>query len=155
LLNIQVLSIGRDKANWIRTGCDHYCKLLSRYARVELKPLPSAKISASLSPAEVKRAEAELLRKQTMGYTVALHDKGEEFESSGFADFLERLQIRSGGKVTFVIGGAFGLDESLLASADQTVSLSRLTLPHELARLILLEQLYRGFSILANTDYHK
>ena len=77
------------------------------------------------------------------------------FDSVGLADYLERLHTTSRGAVTFVIGGAYGLSDSIIQASDLVLSLSRLTFSHRLARLVLLEQLYRAFTIIHNTGYHK
>lgn len=156
MLKIQILSIGKDKDRWISEGCDHYLKLLSRYAKAEIKLLPSVKTSSALSASEVKSKEADrLLPAIGSSFVVALHDRGKTFDSMAFARQLEQLQMVSAGKLTFVVGGAFGLHERVLKKAKLQLSLSALTLSHQLARLTLLEQLYRGFSILHGTSYHK
>lgn len=156
MLKIQVVSIGKNKDRWLSEGCDHYLKLLSRYAKVELKLLPALKDTASLSPAEVKFKEAErLLPAIGSSFLVALHNRGKAIDSVAFARQLEQLQLVSGGKLSFVVGGAFGLHDRVLKKAKMQLSLSPLTFSHQLARLALLEQLYRGFSILRGTAYHK
>lgn len=156
MLRITLLQIGKDKDRWVTDSCDHFLKLLSRFAKVEIKLLPDVKNTAALPSDDLKKAQGELILNQTEGITtVALTDSGKAYDSPQFARFLERLQTTSGGKVTFVIGGAYGLSEAVLQRADHTLSLSPLTFSHQLVRPILLEQLYRGFSILAGTDYHK
>jgi 23S rRNA (pseudouridine1915-N3)-methyltransferase len=156
LLNIRIISIGKDKERWITDGCEHYRKLLSRYARVELDLLPSLKASGSLSPDEVKAKEAEKLERAAgSGFLAALDDRGQAFDSISFARRLERLEAESRGSVTLLIGGAFGLDQRILKRCDWIWSLSALTFSHQLTRLIVLEQLYRGYSILHGTAYHK
>jgi 23S rRNA (pseudouridine1915-N3)-methyltransferase len=155
MLKIEVVSIGRDKAAWIREGCNQYLKLLSGYAKVSLDLIPAPRLSPALSVDEVRAAEGVLLRKRLDGYTIALHEQAPQYTSEKFARLLERLQTASGGKITMLIGGAHGLDRNLLKEVDSQLSLSALTFPHELTRVILLEQLYRAFSILHNTRYHK
>ncbi len=156
LLKVKVVTIGKDKDRWITEGCDHYLKLLSRYARVELKLLPSLKAASSLSPNEIKAREAARLEPELgAGYLVALHDRGQPFDSQRFARRLEKLQAESGGTAVFVIGGAFGLHDSILKRSRLQLSLSALTFSHQMTRLILLEQLYRGYSIIHGTAYHK
>jgi 23S rRNA (pseudouridine1915-N3)-methyltransferase len=123
---------------------------------VEIRLLPSIKAGSSLPPAEIKAREAERLESELgNGYLVALHDRGEKFDSPAFARRLEKLQTQSSGTIVFVIGGAFGLDSKLLERAQLRLSLSALTFSHQMVRLILLEQLYRAFSILHGTAYHK
>ena len=156
MLNIRVISIGKDKEPWITDGCNHYLKLLSRYARVELLLLPSLKSASSLSGADIKATEAEKLGKAVgTDYLVALHDRGQTFDSPALARRLQKIETDARGTVSFVIGGAFGLDERLLERADLILSLSPLTFSHQLTRLILLEQLFRAYSILHGTAYHK
>jgi len=156
LLNIRVVSIGKDKDQWITDGCEHYRKLLSRFARVEIELLPSLKASRSLSPSEIKAKEAEKLERAAgSGFLVALDGRGETLDSVSFAGRLERLETDSRGALTLIIGGAFGLKQRILEQADLIWSLSTLTYPHQLVRLIVLEQLYRAYSILHGTAYHK
>ncbi len=156
MFRIRVLAIGEDKDPWVTLGIQHYSKLLSKYAALEVLPLPSPKTSSSLSPEEVKRQEASLLKEKFgKGITVALVDTGKTYDSLGFAKLIERWQSTSGGAITFLIGGPFGLDSQLVKTVNATLSLSPLTFSHQLVRLVLLEQLYRGFTILHNTGYHK
>ena len=156
MLRIRLLSLGRDRDRWVGEGCAHYLKLLSRFAKVESQIIPALKGGGSLSPAQHKAREAERIEK-TLGsdYLVALHNRGRKYDSPAFARWLEKLPADSGGRLTLLIGGAFGLDERILERADQVLSLSDLTFSHQLTRLVILEQLYRGFSILAGTAYHK
>ncbi len=156
MLNIRIISIGKDKDPWISDGCEHYRKLLSRYARIESLLLPSLKNSGSLSPDETKAAEGERLEKAIgPGYLVALHERGQILDSQAAAKRLQKTEVEARGPVSFVIGGAFGLDPKILKRADWLWSLSPLTFSHQLTRLILLEQLYRAYSILHGTSYHK
>jgi 23S rRNA (pseudouridine1915-N3)-methyltransferase len=156
MLKIRVVAIGKDKDRWVTDGVAHYTKLLARYCQLTSLAVPSPKQSKSLSPDETRRLEAERLRPHLkQGTTIALTDRGKQFDSPAFAKLLSRLQTTSGGSVTILIGGPYGLDTSILENADYRLYLSPLTFSHQLVRLVLLEQLYRGFSILNNTDYHK
>lgn len=156
MLKIRILAIGEDKDRWVTDGSTHYLTLLSKYVSIETRALPSPKTSPSLSPDEIKKQEAAILQKELgRGLTVALSDRGRQVDSVAFAKLLEQWQVKSGGSVTFLIGGPHGLYDSILDRADAVLSLSPLTFSHQLVRLVLLEQLYRGFSILAGTAYHK
>lgn len=156
MLKIKILQIGKDKDAWVSGACDHYLKLLRRYAKVELIVVPDARNASALPPTELKQAQGKLmLAKIDRLCTIALSDRGQQFDSLGFARFLEKLQITSGGTVAFLIGGAHGLSQTLLDRADHILSLSPLTFSHQVVRPVLLEQLYRGFSITAGTEYHK
>jgi 23S rRNA (pseudouridine1915-N3)-methyltransferase len=155
VFRITVVAIGKDKDPWVSDGIAHYTTLLSRWAAVEIVT-PNARTSPSLSPAEIKRAEAAALRRYVeSGVTIALSDSGRPYDSPAFASFLQQLQTTSGGRVVFLIGGPYGLDDSILSAATFVVSLSPLTFSHQIVRLILMEQLYRGLSIQHGTDYHK
>lgn len=131
-----VLSVGRLRPPYA-DDVAHYAKLLSRYTRLELVEL---------------RDDAKLAERVPQGPFVSLlHTDGETFSSEGFARFLEQRR-QSGRDLCFVLGGAYGLAQ--LAAAEHTFSLGPMTLPHQLARVVLLEQLYRGHKIIAGEPYH-
>ncbi len=156
MIKIKIICIGKDKDRWVSESCEHFVKLLSRYADLSLKIIPAYKISSSLTSAEIKKKEAELISKQFgKGHTIALVDTGEKYNSHSLARLIEKQIAISGGTMTFIIGGAYGLDNSILNQVDFKLSLSPLTFSHQLARVVLLEQLFRAFSIINNSDYHK
>ncbi|MEW6413512.1 MAG: 23S rRNA (pseudouridine(1915)-N(3))-methyltransferase RlmH [Candidatus Zixiibacteriota bacterium] len=156
MVKIKIIAIGKDKDTWVSDGCAHFVKLLGRWAKVEFVVVPSLKNTASLSPTLIKQKEAErLLPAITTGHVVALCDSGRKMDTSAFSKWLEGTASKSGGTITFIIGGAYGLDDRVLDKADEVLSLSSLTFSHQLVRLVLLEQLYRALSILQGTDYHK
>lgn len=156
MLKLRIVAIGKDKQSWVSDGISHYTKLLSKYAELDIRTIADTKTSASQSPPEIKAGQAAQFEKHlSKGLVVALSDRGKEYDSTTFAKLLERARITSGGTITFLIGGPYGLDDLLIKKADHIVSLSRLTFSHQVVRLVLLEQLYRAFSILAGTDYHK
>ncbi len=153
---IEIVALGKDKDAWVTGGCGHYLKLLSRYAETKLIYAPTIKQVASLTPREIMAREAELLRRHLgKGTVVALSEKGKHMNSLSLARFIEKLQIAGSGKINFVIGGSHGLDAGLIRQADTVISLSEMTFSHQLVRVILLEQLYRAFSILNGGSYHK
>jgi 23S rRNA (pseudouridine1915-N3)-methyltransferase len=155
VIKFRIIAVGKNKDQWVADGIAHFEKLLSRWARLDWTVIPSVR-SKNLSPAEVKRVEAERLTKHlARGLTVALTDKGQAHDSLALARKLEQWQTRSGGTIQFVIGGPYGLDSAILNQADIQLSLSPLTLSHQIVRLVLAEQLYRAFSILQGTGYHK
>jgi len=135
---------------------EHYLKMLKKHARVDIEVLPEPKLSSALSPDEIKlRQAARFERAFGKGAVVALSDRGRSLDTPGFARWLERALAAAGGPLTFLIGGAYGLDDSLIKRADEQISLSPLTFSHQLVRLVLLEQLYRAFSLLSGGPYHK
>jgi len=156
LLKIRIVALGKDKENWVTGGVEHYLTLLSKFARVSIDIVPAPKTSPSLSPTQIRREESALLaRKRSGGYCIALSETGKRYDSLAFSKLIDKLQITSGGKIEFLIGGPYGMDDQLLSDTDAVLSLSDLTFPHQLVRLILLEQIYRAFTILNNTSYHK
>ena len=156
MLKVRIIALGKNKGDWVEGGCRHFQKLLSRYAKTELLELPAVRASSGLSPKEILKKEAVAIDKHLgTGMVVVLSDRGRTFDSRGLARKLEQWQATCGGTIQFVIGSAWGLDESVPERADVVLSLSEMTLSHQLVRLVLLEQLYRAFSILHNTDYHK
>jgi len=153
---IKIIALGRDKDQWVSDGCAHYTKLLSRWVRIDWRIINNAKIPSSLSPAEIMKAEAELITNELPSRgLIALTDSGRQFDSIAFSNELQKWQTNYGAELTFLIGGAYGIDPNLLNRADIRLSLSQLTYSHQLVRLVLTEQLYRSFSILNGTDYHK
>ncbi|UCC43305.1 MAG: 23S rRNA (pseudouridine(1915)-N(3))-methyltransferase RlmH [Candidatus Zixiibacteriota bacterium] len=156
MLRIRLVCAARDREAWVKEGTAHYTRLLSRYAEVKVDFVSPPKHPPSASPSRIRAAEADLLQKSLgTDFRVALSDAGTPFESHDFAHWIDRLHTISKGRVDFVIGGPYGLDRKLTDSADFVLSLSPLTVSHQLARIVLLEQLFRAFSILHHTDYHK
>jgi 23S rRNA (pseudouridine1915-N3)-methyltransferase len=151
-----VLAIGKDKDPWVTEGCRHYGKLLSKHAKVAVTALPALKGVSALSPVEIMDREATVFER-ALGdeYLAALTHRGMSYDTASFARLLERLQTESRGAITFLIGGPYGLHERLMQRANLRVSLSPLTFSHQLVRLVLLEQLFRGFDILGGGSYHK
>lgn len=156
MLTIRIVAVGKDKDEWVSQGCTHFEKLLSRWARVDWQIVKPGAISSSLSPEQIMANEAEALVRVLKGATfVALTDQGKRYDSQGFSQQLQKWLVTCGGEIVFVVGGAYGLAPEILTVAQAQLSLSPLTFSHQLVRLVLLEQLYRGFSILHNTGYHK
>ncbi len=155
MLKIRIISPGKDKEPWITQGCEHYRTLLSRSVDIEFVYL-AVKSSASLPPEEVKAREYDqFARHLGKGPVVALDMRGKAMDSRAFARFIDRYQTTSKGQISFLLGGAYGLDDRLVKGADAVISLSQLTFSHQLVRLIFMEQLYRAFSILGGSPYHK
>ena len=156
MVKIKIISVGKDKESWISKGIAHYEKLISKYAQIELVTIPNIKKSSALDSKTLKAIEAELLRTEIDNKPyIALVDSGKEYDSLKFSQMLEEYGRSLNSRVCFIIGGAYGLENQIIQNAAYTLSLSKLTFSHQLVRLILLEQIYRGYSILHNTDYHK
>lgn len=156
MFRINIIALGKNKENWVAEAVDHYLKLLKRYASVSFVCIPDIKQSGKLSRNELVRQEADRLRKSVKsGYTIALSDRGRQYNSEDFAGYLSYLMENSQGSVDFIIGGIYGLSEAFTRTCSESISLSPMTMSHQLVRAVLLEQLYRGFSILFGSKYHK
>ena len=154
--HLTIISIGTDKFDWIESGLGHYKTLLKRYAKLSQLSIPAPKKQAT-DAASSRRQDAELFRPVLAKHPsyIALTDAGSSYTSHTMAEWLTRTLSTTGGKLSFVIGGPYGLEPDLIAGAKGTLSLSPLTYSHQLVRLVLLEQLFRAFSIAAGDPYHK
>ena len=159
-MNITIISVGKLKEKYLKMGMDEYVKRLSSYAKLEIIEVPDEKAPENLSDAEmeiVKRKEGErILSKIADGtYVIALALDGKMKSSEELSEGLEKLATYGQSKVTFVIGGSLGLHEEVLKRADEKLCFGRMTLPHQLMKLVLVEQIYRSFRIMKNEPYHK
>ena len=159
-MNISIIVVGKLKEKYLKTGIDEYLKRLSSYAKIEIVEIPDEKAPEVLSAAEmeqVKQKEGEkLLAKLSQDtYVIALAIDGKMKSSEELADSLDKLATYGKSKIAFVIGGSLGLSDEVLKRADEKLSFSKMTFPHQLMRLILLEQVYRAFRINRNEPYHK
>ena len=150
-MRYQLVTIGQLKRGFIREGCQHFLARLEKYAKVEVVELKEGKGRAE----EVAVQEGEALLKAASGYLIALDERGKERRSAELAERITTLENQSIGQISLLIGGAEGLSDEVKRRVDESWSLSKLTLPHELARLILLEQLYRLETIRSGHPYHR
>ena len=155
-MKIQFWSIGKNDEPYVSNGIQDFTKRISRYYPVHWDIIPVPKNAASMSPDEQKKQESKLLLEKISkeDYLVALDENGKEMNSIQLASFIQSRANDSVRQVIFLIGGAFGLYESVLKRADFKWSLSKLTFPHQLVRLILAEQIYRACTIQRNEKYH-
>jgi len=155
-MKLQFWSVGKPHEPYVRAGVDDFTKRISNYFKVEWVIIPSPRNAGSMSELELEKKEGEsildLLDKDD--YLVALEERGKQLSSEGLADLLQARANDSTRRVIFLIGGAFGLHESVLKRAGLQWSLSTLVFPHQLVRLILAEQVYRACTILRNEKYH-
>ena len=156
---ITVLCVGKMKEKFYADAAAEYCKRLSRYCKIEVTELPEMRLPEDPSPAEIKRAlaaEANAIRQKLEGgAVVAMCIEGQTCSSEALSKKLAAFALEGKSKVTFLIGGSFGLDETLKKQADWRLSMSPMTFPHHLARVMLLEQIYRACQIAEGTRYHK
>ena len=157
MVKIRVVSVGKTKEKWIKEGVSHYQKLLKRYAELQLVEIKEEKVTKSRAAEDILDAEAERILKHldTTGLSIALDHKSEKLSSEDLAGWLgEKLSLGQG-EFTFVLGGALGLSRKVRRTCSFRLSLSTMTFTHEMSLVILLEQIYRAFSILKGTSYHK
>ena len=158
-MNVNFIAFGKLKERFFREACDEYLKRLSAFAKVTVKELEPAFLPQNPSKTQIDaalEAEANKLRGICKGgYNIALCIEGKELSSEELAKKLENLGCGGSSTVNFIVGSSFGLSESFKRECDFRLSMSPMTFPHELARVMLFEQVYRAFSINANSKYHK
>lgn len=155
-MKIGLISIGKLSQNFLREGVAEYAGRLQRYTRFLSIELKEARGGAKTDPRAIRDQEGEnlLSRVPAGAVLVVLDEKGQPLDSEQLSEFLGRHMLQGTGELWFIIGGAYGLSPAVKKRADLLLSLSVLTLTHQMARLLLLEQLYRGFTILRNEPYH-
>ena len=155
-MNITIVMIGNTSEAFVQNGYDVFLKRLKHYIKVKEIVIPDLKDRKHLNPEQIKEKEAViLLEKASMSnFVILLDEHGKEFSSVEFAGFLQKTMNAGTRELCFVIGGAFGVAESMKLKADLTISLSRMTFTHQMIRLLFAEQLYRAMTILKNEPYH-
>lgn len=158
MMNVNIIALGKIKEAWFREACAEYQKRLSAFAKVTVKePEPEA-LPQNPSKAQIDKAlerEAQLIQSCIKGgVNIAMCIEGKELSSTQLAEKIESIANVSS-TVNFIIGSSFGLDENFKKSCDFRMSMSPMTFPHTLARVMLMEQIYRAFSINNNSKYHK
>nr|WP_309100844.1 23S rRNA (pseudouridine(1915)-N(3))-methyltransferase RlmH [Fredinandcohnia onubensis] len=159
-MNITIVTIGKLKEKYLIQGINEYLKRLTAYAKVDMIELADEKAPENLSESEmeqVKQKEGERILSKLSDDThvIALAIEGKMKSSEQLADDLENLATYGKSKIVFVIGGSLGLSKDVMKRANDTLSFSKMTFPHQLMRLILVEQVYRAFRIIRNEPYHK
>lgn len=160
MMRVTILSVGKLKERYLTEGVKEYLKRMGPYAKVEVEEVPDEHCPDNAPPAiieQVKQKEAErLLKRLRPGtYLIVMDARGKMLSSEELAAKVNDLALSGKSDITFVIGGSQGLAASLVNQADLLLSLSKLTFPHQVVRLILLEQIYRSFKIIKNEPYHK
>lgn len=159
-MNINIICVGSIKEKFFREAVEEYAKRLSAYCKLSIIEVKDERTKEKASEREnekVKEAEGKkiLSKIKDNTYTIALAIDAKSFTSEEFADKLEMIAMQKGGNVNFVIGGSLGLSKEVLEKADEKISFSKMTFPHQLMRVIFLEQLYRAYKISTNEPYHK
>lgn len=155
-MNIRLLAIGKTDNKSLQTLIDDYTKRLSFYVKFDLEVIADIKNVKNLSEAQQKEKEGELIlsKLSATDQLILLDENGTTFSSVGFSDYLQKKMNAGIKTLVFVIGGPYGFSEEIYKKAQGKVSLSEMTFSHQMVRLFVIEQIYRGFTILRNEPYH-
>ena len=159
-MNIKIIAVGKLKEKYLKDGIAEYAKRLSKFCKFEIIEVADEKAPEKLSQAQmevVKQKEGEriLAKIKPKEYVYALAIEGLQRSSTEFASELKQLTTYGKSDLTFIIGGSLGLSQTVLTRSDTKISFGKLTLPHQLMRLVLSEQIYRAYMINNNIPYHK
>jgi len=159
-VHLKIIAVGKIKEKYLKDGLSEYLKRLSAYSKVEIVEVDDEKTKENASLAEeelVRQKEKERIARHIKpeSYLIALDIKGKMLSSEQLSEHLDKLALQGKSEITLLIGGSLGLQQELLDKADLRLSFSPMTFPHQLMRLILLEQIYRCFKISRGEPYHK
>ena len=159
-MKITLICVGKLKEKYLTMGVQEYVKRLSRYCTLDIIELPDEKTPENAGEAleeQIKRKEGERILKSIKAdsYCIALAIEGRGLTSEELAEKLNSLGVSGTSHISFIIGGSLGLSPEVLSRADDKLSFSKMTFPHQLMRMILLEQIYRSYRIIHNQPYHK
>ncbi len=159
MLTIQIIGVGKLKENYLKSAIDEYRKRLSRYCKLDILELPDEKIPDKLNNSladEIKIKECDNITRHIKkdSYIIALDLKGKQFTSEDFSAEIDKISMISS-SITFIIGGSLGLTNELLRTCNQKICFSKMTFPHPLIRVFLLEQIFRAFKIAKGETYHR
>lgn len=152
MIKINVLAVGSIKEKFFQEAIGEYAKRLKRFCSLNIVEVPE---QSSLTIEKKIDAESNALMCHLRGYVILLDRQGKEVSSQELSGMIEELKSQGNGEITFVIGGSNGVNGQLIARADKVISFGKVTFPHQLFRVILLEQIYRAFTISEGLPYHK
>ena len=159
-MNVNIICIGKLKEKYLKDAVDEYSKRLSRFCKLKIIELPEALLSENYSEGEKlsaleKEGESIMAALKGADCIISLCVEGKQKTSEDFSDFISKNMVAGKSNFAFIIGGSVGLDERVKKASHLRLSFSEMTFPHQLMRVILLEQIYRGFKIMSNEKYHK
>lgn len=158
-MKIKIYCIGKIKEQYLKDGINEYLKRISPYSNIEIVEVIDSKVKDNPNASDIKKAKDEegerVLKLVKKDLLIALDMNKKELLSEEFADFISKKMVEGGSSISFVIGGSYGLSDTLKERCNYSISLSKMTFLHQMTRLILLEQIYRAFKILNNETYHK
>jgi len=155
MLKIKLVVVGNIKEKYFTDAIIEYKKRLSRFVDLEIQELQEGSKQTKSNVEEIKKFESDLILKAISGYIIVLDRQGTMVSSEDIAEIIDTLSVQGSSKITFVIGGSHGVDDRVLKAANKKISFGKVTYPHQLMRVILLEQIYRAETILNNITYHK
>ena len=161
MLNINIITVGKLKEAYLRDACAEYAKRLGGFCKLTVTEIPESKLPDDPSETEIKNAlsnEGKAIREKISeknSYNIVMCIEGKQMPSERLAEMIERVSVEGKSRLNFVIGSSFGIAEEIKKLADLRLSMSEMTFPHQLARVMLLEQLYRSFQIINGGKYHK
>ena len=156
-MKLNIVAVGKIKEGYFREAIDEYVKRAGRFANLQVVEVEECTFNGIPNDAQIEKILAEEgknILKKVEGYVVALCIDGNEVTSVGLCDLIEKVS-QTNSTITFVIGGSHGLSQEVRSRADKCVSLGRITMPHQLCRVVLTEQIYRALTIKNNVPYHK
>ena len=158
MLHIDIVCVGKIRESYLKDAIAEYQKRLSKYCILNISELPDEKLPSKLNDSlsfEIKKKESNLILSHIKkdSYIIALDLKGKNYTSTQFSEKIQNLSLITS-HITFLIGGTLGMTDELLANAKELICFSKMTFPHPLIRLFLLEQLFRGFKIMNGENYH-
>ena len=155
-MDVKLVTVGKTDVKWVKEGLDLYVSRLRHYVPFSLVEIPQLKNVSALTQEQIKEREGELVLKQlNPGDSVILLDeRGKEYRSVEWAEWIRQRLARGGKALVFVIGGAYGFSQAVYDRAEGKISLSRMTFSHQMVRTIFAEQLYRAFTIIKGEPYH-
>ena len=155
-MKITLLTMGRNSDKRVEELVARYVGRLSHYVRFEVRDLPDVRLKGSVTTDRQKEAEGQsiLATVAPRDFVMLLDERGKEYTSRGFAEMIERQMATQSRDIVFVVGGPFGFSKAVYDRADALISLSRMTLTHEMVRLFFVEQVYRAFTIIRGESYH-
>ena len=159
-MKIKIICVGKLKEKYLKDGILEYTKRLSRFCKIEIIEVNDEKIPDNASKSQedivIKNEGEKILKHIQKGeYIISLCVEGKNISSTELADNLKSITLSGNSTIAFIIGGSLGIDEKIKNMSDYKLSFSKMTFPHQLMRLILLEQIYRAFKINSNEEYHK
>lgn len=158
MIKINIVCVGKIKEKYFADAVEEYRKRLTRFCEITISEVKEENFTNEPTESEIKKIielEGEKILKQLKGYIVVMAIKGEKLSSISLANKIKNYVSNGKTNVTFVIGGSYGLSQSIIDKADEKMSFSDMTFPHTLFRVMLVEQVYRAFMINANSEYHK